>query len=37
MFLLLFFKVALWLRALDAILEDTGSIPSTHMAAYNCL
>jgi hypothetical protein len=28
---------AQWLRALTALLEDVGSIPSTHMEAYNCL
>ena len=26
-----------WLRALTAVPEDWGSIPSTHMAAHNCL
>jgi hypothetical protein len=26
-----------WLRALTAFPEDLGSIPSTHMAAHNCL
>jgi hypothetical protein len=33
--------MAQWLRALAALLEDTGSIPNTHMAAnhnwsYKC-
>ena len=27
----------MWLRALTVLLEDLGSIPSTHMAAHNCL
>jgi hypothetical protein len=27
-------EIALWLRALVALPEDLGSIPSTHMAAH---
>ena len=30
-------EMAQWLRALTALSEDPGSIPSTHMAAHNCL
>ena len=30
-------RLAQCLRALAALPEDPGSIPSTHMAAYNCL
>ena len=30
-------EMAQWLRALDALPEDPGSIPSTHMAVHNCL
>ena len=30
-------EMAQWLRALTAPPEDPGSIPSTHMAAHNCL
>jgi hypothetical protein len=30
-------EMAEWLRALLALPEDPGSIPSTLMAAYNCL
>jgi hypothetical protein len=30
-------KMAQQLRALTAFSEDPGSIPSTHMAIYNCL
>ena len=26
-----------WLRALTALTEELGSIPSTYMAAHNCL
>ena len=29
--------MALWLRALAALLKVQGSIPSTHMAAHSCL
>ena len=29
--------MAQWLRALTAIQEDPGLIPSTHIAACNCL
>ena len=29
-------EMAEWLRALAALLEDLGSIPSTHMAVQNC-
>ncbi|CAO2645611.1 hypothetical protein LEMLEM_LOCUS27546 [Lemmus lemmus] len=29
--------MAQWLRALTALPKDPGSIPSTHMAAHNCL
>ena len=40
-FLFIIFKRARemvpWLRALAALTEDWGSIPSTHMAAHNCL
>ena len=30
-------EVAQWLGVLTALPEDTGSIPSTHMEAHNCL
>jgi hypothetical protein len=30
-------EMAQWLRALAVLLENLGSIPSTHMAAHNCL
>ena len=30
-------QMAQWLRALPALPEDLGSIPSTHVAAHNCL
>jgi hypothetical protein len=30
-------EMAWWLRTLAALLEDLGSIPSTHKAAHNCL
>ena len=30
-------EMAQWLGALTALPEDLGSIPSTHMAAHNCL
>ena len=30
-------EMAQWLRALTVLPEDPSSIPSTHMAAYNCL
>ena len=30
-------SMAQYLRALAALPEDLGLIPSTHMAAYNCL
>jgi hypothetical protein len=30
-------ETAQWLRALAALPEDLGSIPSTHTAAHNCL
>jgi hypothetical protein len=30
-------EMAEWLRALAALPEDLGLIPSTHMVAYNCL
>jgi hypothetical protein len=30
-------EMAQWFRALAALLEDLGSILSTHMAAHNCL
>ena len=30
-------EMAQWIRALAALPEDPGSIPSTHMAAHNCL
>ena len=30
-------KMAQWLRALAALPEDAGSIPSTQVAPYNCL
>ncbi|CAO2608825.1 hypothetical protein LEMLEM_LOCUS13963 [Lemmus lemmus] len=30
-------EMAQRLRALTALPEDPGSIPSTHMAAHNCL
>ena len=30
-------EMAQQLRALTALPEDPGSIPSTHMAAHNCL
>lgn len=30
-------EMALWLIAQVALLEDSGSIPSTHMAVYNYL
>lgn len=29
--------MAQWLRALAALLEDSSSIPSTHVTAHNCL
>jgi hypothetical protein len=29
-------ELAQWLRALAALSEDPGSIPRTHMTAYNC-
>ena len=29
--------MALWLRALAALVEDLELIPSTHMVAHNCL
>jgi hypothetical protein len=28
-------EMAQWLGALDAFAEDPGSVPSTHMVAYN--
>jgi hypothetical protein len=30
-------ETALWLRALAVLLEDLGSIPSTHIEMHNCL
>jgi hypothetical protein len=30
-------EMAQWLRALTALPENQGSIPSTHMAIHNCL
>jgi hypothetical protein len=30
-------EMAQWLRALTALSEDPGSMPSTHMAAHSCL
>jgi hypothetical protein len=30
-------EMAQWLRALAALSEDLDSIPSSHMAAHNCL
>jgi hypothetical protein len=30
-------EMASWVRALAALAEDLGSIPSTNMAVYNCL
>lgn len=30
-------KVAQWLRAFAALVEDPGLVPSTHMTSYNCL
>jgi hypothetical protein len=30
-------EMAQWLKALDALPEDLGEIPSTHMAAHSCL
>jgi hypothetical protein len=30
-------EMAQWLRALAALPEDPGSIPSTHMTAHTCL
>jgi hypothetical protein len=30
-------RMAHWLRALTDLPEDQSSIPSTHMAAHNCL
>jgi hypothetical protein len=30
-------EMAQWLRVLDVLPEDLGSIPNTHMTAYNCL
>jgi hypothetical protein len=30
-------EMAQWLRALSILPKDPGSIPSTHMAAHNCL
>ena len=30
-------EMAQWLRALVVLVKDPGSIPSTHVAAHNCL
>lgn len=30
-------EVAPWLKALAALQENLGSIPSTHVAVHNCL
>lgn len=29
--------MAEWIQTLAALTEDPGSVPSTHMVAYNCL